>query len=231
MFSAAEIAAHNVLLLMTKALFGLLLSRSLYSAAFRVLLPRSRLFVPLSRMQSSFDKVVLERKIADGRHESTAVDDIIADYSDEEDVDNPLRQVICADAIEWLNAVQDNCLPEGYCGFTSLPDLSEVQNIFKQDTAAYKKWFTDSAALFMSKLSVGSYVVFLQSDIRYMSETREVCEWIDKSYLCSAAAERTGCTLMWHKLVSTKYQQCNENTQFLVRRCRVGYHCLCILVL
>lgn len=185
---------------MTKALVGLLFSRSLYSATFRVISPRPRVFVQFSRMHSSFDRAALKHEAI---LDTTALDDLDIESRGEEEVSNPLRTVICADAIEWLNAVENNGLPEGYCGFTSLPDLSEVQNLFKQDTDAYKKWFTDSAALFMSKLSVGSYVVFLQSDIRYMSETREVCEWIDKSFLCSTAAERTGCTLMWHKLVST----------------------------
>ena len=111
------------------------------------------------------------------------------------------REVICGDSIEWLNGFPDGGLPAGYCGFTSLPDLSEVQNIFQTDTVSYKKWFTDTVALFMRKLSRGSYVVFLQSDIRYMTESGEVTQWIDKSFLCSTAAEREGCTLMWHKLV------------------------------
>lgn len=114
----------------------------------------------------------------------------------------PDREVICGDSIEWLNGFEDDGLPAGYCGFTSLPDLSEVQAIFQFDTVSYKKWFTDTVALFMRKLSRGTYVVFLQSDIRFMSESGEVSEWIDKSFLCSTAAERTGCTLMWHKLVS-----------------------------
>lgn len=112
------------------------------------------------------------------------------------------RTVVCGDAIDWLNSFDDNGLPEGYCGFTSLPDISELIRTFKTDTAEYKKWFIDAAALFMSKLRVGSFVVFLQSDVRYLSPSGDVGEWIDKSYLCSAAAERTGCVLMWHKLVS-----------------------------
>ena len=115
----------------------------------------------------------------------------------------PSREIICGDAIAWLNTFEDNGLPEGYSGFTSLPDISEVMQIFHTDTVAYKKWFTDSAALFMSKLAVGSYIIFLQSDVRYLSTTGEVSEWIDKSFLCSVAAERTGCVMMWHKLVSS----------------------------
>jgi hypothetical protein len=111
------------------------------------------------------------------------------------------RTVVCGDAIEWLNSFEDNGLPEGYCGFTSLPDITELIRTFKTETAEYKQWFTDTVALFMRKLSVGSYVVFLQSDVRYLSTSGEVSEWIDKSYLCSAAAERTGCVMMWHKLV------------------------------
>eukprot|EP01032_Pedospumella_encystans_P015450 gene15450-17670_t len=122
------------------------------------------------------------------------------------------REVICGDSIEWLNGYTDGGLPAGYCGFTSLPDLSEVQNIFQTDTVAYKKWFTDTVALFMRKLSRGSYVVFLQSDIRYMTESGEVTQWIDKSFLCSSAAEREGCTLMWHKLVYTDKANSKRST-------------------
>eukprot|EP00598_Pedospumella_elongata_P001184 CAMPEP_0184968502 /NCGR_PEP_ID=MMETSP1098-20130426/1552_1 /TAXON_ID=89044 /ORGANISM="Spumella elongata, Strain CCAP 955/1" /LENGTH=401 /DNA_ID=CAMNT_0027490131 /DNA_START=122 /DNA_END=1327 /DNA_ORIENTATION=+ len=122
------------------------------------------------------------------------------------------REVICGDSIEWLNGYPDGGLPAGYCGFTSLPDLSEVQNIFQTDTVSYKKWFTDTVALFMRKLSRGSYVVFLQSDIRYMTESGEVTQWIDKSFLCSTAAEREGCTLMWHKLVYTDKANSKRST-------------------
>ena len=121
------------------------------------------------------------------------------------------RTIYCCDAIEWLNSVEDNSLPEGYCGFTSLPDITELIHTFKTETAEYKKWFTNAVALFMSKLSVGSYVVFLQSDVRYLSTTGEISEWIDKSYLCSAAAERTGCVLMWHKLVRVFNISCYDD--------------------
>jgi hypothetical protein len=111
------------------------------------------------------------------------------------------REVICGDSIEWLNAMKDT-FPPGYCGFTSLPDITELQTIFTPDQfEEYKLWFTDAVALFMSKMPVNSYMVFLQSDVRVIKDNT-VIHWIDKSHLCSTAADRSGCALVWHKLVS-----------------------------
>ena len=115
---------------------------------------------------------------------------------------NSDREVICGDSIEWMKTFPDCGLPRGYCGFTSLPDITELHNVFFGDVVAYKAWFVEAAALFMTKLCGGSYVIFLQSDVRVMSVEGDVSEWLDKSYLLSSAAEKTGCTLMWHKLVS-----------------------------
>jgi hypothetical protein len=116
------------------------------------------------------------------------------------------REVICADSIEWLSKLEDDSLPIGYCGFTSLPDISEMPHIFGNYSNLklneYKKWFTDTVYLFMSKLPDKSYVIFLQSDVR-CTVNGEVVQWIDKSHLCSNAADKTNCcTLMWHKLVT-----------------------------
>jgi hypothetical protein len=99
----------------------------------------------------------------------------------------------------------EKTFPSGYCGFTSLPDISELQDMFPGpgDVEEYKEWFTNTAELFMSKLPEGSFVIFLQSDVRVIKQnTNEVLQWIDKSHLCSLAADRSGCTMMWHKLVA-----------------------------
>lgn len=112
------------------------------------------------------------------------------------------REIICGDSIEWLSKIPDGGLPEGYCGFTSLPDISELPTMFFGTmTAEYKEWFVNAAALFMSKFPNQSYAIYLQSDLRVMDSEGKTTEWIDKSYLCSLAAERAGCKLMWHKLV------------------------------
>lgn len=119
---------------------------------------------------------------------------------------NNKRDVICGDSIEYLKNMPEKTFPSGYCGFTSLPDISELQDMFPGpgDVEEYKEWFTNTAELFMSKLPEGSFVIFLQSDVRIIKQnTNEVLQWIDKSHLCSLAADRSGCTMMWHKLVSS----------------------------
>jgi hypothetical protein len=46
-----------------------------------------------------------------------------------------------------------------------------------------------------------NYAIFLQSDIRVILGNSQITEWVDKSHLLSNAADREGCTMMWHKIV------------------------------
>lgn len=116
-------------------------------------------------------------------------------------LDQPKREILCRDSIAWLNEMEDG-FPPGYCGFTSLPDISELQqSMFAVGQfEEYKAWFEDAVALFMSKLPERSFVIFLQSDIRVVVNN-QVEQWVDKSHLCSSAADRSGFVMMWHKLV------------------------------
>lgn len=119
------------------------------------------------------------------------------------------RQIICADSIDWLANWPTN-FDTGTCGFTSLPDISELPEIYygynthsPHKIDEYKKWFVNAAALFMSKLPIGAYCIFLQSDVRVVDASGQILGWIDKSHLCQQAADTIpGYTLMWHKLVS-----------------------------
>ena len=52
----------------------------------------------------------------------------------------------------------------------------------------------------MNKMAPLSYVIFLQSDVRVILKNSEVIEWLDKGHLLSCAADREGCTMMWHKI-------------------------------
>ena len=118
------------------------------------------------------------------------------------------REVICADACEWL---QDKFTRnELFCGsvFTSLPDISEISHLFagSADTAErvqrYEEWFTHQAFVIMSLLAPDEYVIFLQSDARIQNPSDgRILKWLDKSFLCSKAAEQSNCRMMWHKLV------------------------------
>lgn len=111
-----------------------------------------------------------------------------------------MREVICADAIQWLDGIDSFTNEESV--FTSLPDIIELPEIYHGYLVDdYKEWFCNTIGKIMTKLCVGSYIILLQSDTRMTNTKNEVYEWIDKSHLASLAASRNGCTLVWHKLV------------------------------
>ncbi len=102
---------------------------------------------------------------------------------------SPERDVVCADAIEWLNA-QGKL--EGASVVASMPDISEFP---KWSLEKWKEWFKSTAALIMTKVPDDGVVVFYQSDIKYEGV------WVDKGYLVQKAAEEVGLELLWHKIV------------------------------
>jgi hypothetical protein len=107
---------------------------------------------------------------------------------------DPLRQVVCADALKWLESFDDNTLKGSV--FTSLPDLSELPTLFHgykdaEKIAKYKGWFVDTTAMIFRKMVPGQYAIFLQSDIRNVNKSSTMTEWVDKSHLCTTAADRS----------------------------------------
>jgi len=148
------------------------------------------------------------------------------DVSSEKNNKTSSREIICGDSINWLNSFNDAGLPSYYSIFTSLPDISEMPLLFGNGSTLqvqhYKDWldiffglsvnililhftyfrFQSTIALIFRKLAVGSCAIFLQSDVRVMDiKCTEVLQWIDKSHMCSSAADSENCTLLWHKLV------------------------------
>lgn len=118
------------------------------------------------------------------------------------------REVIFANTNEWIQTIPKDGLGEKVSIFTSLPDISEMPHIYHgYMIEEYKLWFKNTIVDLMMRLSVGNYIILLQSDTRMMNNDREAFEWVDKSHLASCAADITGCTLAWHKLVMT----CKEN--------------------
>jgi hypothetical protein len=123
------------------------------------------------------------------------------------------RTIICEDALEWLKNFK-GYLPGSV--FTSLPDISEVPNLFggpKQNITAYKEWFTNIVTLICSKVKPSECVIFLQSDVRVIADPSAhenkgiVVDWIDKSALCAEGVRRFvespgGHPMkhMWHKV-------------------------------
>ncbi|MBC7427761.1 MAG: SAM-dependent methyltransferase [Bacteriovorax sp.] len=101
------------------------------------------------------------------------------------------REVFCADALVWLESQSKESLA-GSSLVASMPDISEFTNF---SLAQWKEWFTNTAALIMSRTPDDGVVVFYQSDIKYEGE------WVDKAYLVQKAAEQEGLALLWHKIV------------------------------
>jgi hypothetical protein len=112
------------------------------------------------------------------------------------------REIICSDAIAWLKSSSE---PLNGSIFTSMPDISELNDMLRgyPDTGsrvvAYEEWFTDAAFSILSRLRDGAYAIFLQSDVRVVDKGN-VVHWIDKSKLCSTAADKAGANVMWHKM-------------------------------
>ncbi|KAL0482521.1 tRNA (guanine(10)-N2)-dimethyltransferase [Acrasis kona] len=136
--------------------------------------------------------------------------------------DNARYDVICSDAIKWIN--EQPVLP----GFvvTSLPDYCEMPHLKIEQ---WKEWFSDTVQLILEKLPEGASAVFYQTDVKLLTQTndqdkkRSVCdEYIDKSFLCNIGASRVkNVKMFWHKV-------CLINTVDGVKVGRPTYsHMLC----
>ena len=98
------------------------------------------------------------------------------------------REIICADAIEWMQA---RGRIDGACAITSLPDVSELG----QTLAMWREWFVNAARLVVGSVPDESAALFFQSDIKRDGV------WIDKGALVIRAAEDAGARVLFHKIV------------------------------
>lgn len=99
------------------------------------------------------------------------------------------RTVHCEDALSWLERTP---VLTGSSLVASMPDISEFPKFTLQQ---WKDWFTSAAELILSRAPDSGVVVFYQSDIKVDGV------WVDKGHLCQVAAEHTGHSLLWHKIV------------------------------
>jgi hypothetical protein len=104
----------------------------------------------------------------------------------------PRRVVHHADALPWLRARPRLA---GASVVTSLPDVSELPAL---GIDGWRRWFEDAAVLAMECAPDEGVAIFFQSDIKHGGI------WIDKSVLVARAAERTGMSLLFHKIVCRK---------------------------
>jgi len=99
------------------------------------------------------------------------------------------RTVHNEEALAWLQAREDFA----GCSFvTSMPDFSEFSSYTLDE---WKAWFIRAAELVLSRVPDDGVAIFFQTDIKHEGG------WVDKGYLCQKAAEATGHTLLWHKIV------------------------------
>lgn len=101
---------------------------------------------------------------------------------------HPSKVIECTDAVEWL---KNQPVLEGCSLIASLPDVSEFPKLTLED---WKGWFTETAALILSKTPPIGATLFFQSDVKVDGV------WIDKAYLIQKAAESLGHSQLWHKI-------------------------------
>eukprot|EP00930_Biecheleria_cincta_P073894 TRINITY_DN61156_c0_g1_i1.p1 TRINITY_DN61156_c0_g1~~TRINITY_DN61156_c0_g1_i1.p1 ORF type:complete len:435 (+),score=67.34 TRINITY_DN61156_c0_g1_i1:79-1305(+) len=106
----------------------------------------------------------------------------------------PRREVVCADAMEWLS--RPGAIPAGALLFTSLPDMSEVQE-FAPSFEEWEAFFMEATKRVLLALPEGGVAVFYQTDVRLPGIGQ-----VSKSYLVlHAASQVSGVRLKWHKIV------------------------------
>ncbi len=98
------------------------------------------------------------------------------------------RTVYCEDALRWL---ESRGTQHGASFITSMPDYSEFPSL---TLSQWKEWFTQAAALTLSRCPDDGVAIFYQTDIKVEGT------WVDKGYLCQKAAEQSGHSLLWHKI-------------------------------
>ncbi len=100
----------------------------------------------------------------------------------------PAREIICADAIAWMEA---RGRIDGACAVTSLPDVSELGKTLP----VWREWFKNAVRLVVEAVPPDSAAVFFQSDIKRDGE------WIDKGAMVIRAAGDAGARVLFHKIV------------------------------
>lgn len=97
-----------------------------------------------------------------------------------------MRQIICADALEWLAANRGVGAV-----VTSLPDADETG----QPVDEWAAWFARAAQACFDAASAGAPVVFYQTDRKAGGR------WHSKAAMLFQAAAAAGAELYWHKII------------------------------
>jgi hypothetical protein len=122
----------------------------------------------------------------------------------------PTRTVHHQDALAWLAEHPASGLESAV---TSLPDVAEMA---EHDFETWRVWFGGAVKAVLAWVPKDGVAVFFQTDVLHRGV------WVDKSYLVLRAAEGSGHSLVWHKVVC-------RTPPGSVRPGRVGYsHLLCL---
>jgi len=125
------------------------------------------------------------------------------------------REVLCQDAVAWLEAMPLGGLPANSCIITGVPDIHEVDPEHQMGIEGWKEWFMKVVVLILSRLPEGSIAILMQTDVKVPRDgvrqkgkaggnSAEGCywEWVDKAHLAMLAAAQVPETrLLWHKII------------------------------
>jgi hypothetical protein len=122
----------------------------------------------------------------------------------------PSRRVHQEDALTWL---AEHPAVSSESVVTSLPDVAEMP---EHDFDSWRIWFDGAVKDVLSWVPPEGVAIFFQTDVLHRGV------WVDKSYLVLRAAEGSGHSLVWHKIVC-------RTPPGSVRPGRAGYsHLVCL---
>jgi len=120
---------------------------------------------------------------------------LAADETAETMSTEPSRNVICADALEWLS--KPDAVPMGAVVLTGIPDACDVRN-FAPTHDAWERWFLRAAGSVLEALPPHGVVIFVQTDDRDAIRGQ-----VSKFALVmqAAADHAQSVKLLWHRVV------------------------------
>lgn len=99
-------------------------------------------------------------------------------------------KIICQDSMKWLKEQKDQSIANF---ITGIPDLNELGAGYTEEK--YIDFFNNISKLIFKKVKSNGYCIFIQTDRKHDGRL------IDKSYLLTDMAYKSGFKLVWHKIV------------------------------
>jgi len=104
-----------------------------------------------------------------------------------------MREIICTNAIRWLEEQPDNSLPSAVTG---IPDTHTIQK--DMTTAEYMQFIRIASSLIMKKVRPDQYCIFILTDRKGDGI------WIDKGHQIIDMALSLDMKQLWHKIIVNK---------------------------